>query len=121
MTEVRIAGFRELADQPAAVYRIGDMEVGVFRLGDEVYAYENRCPHAGGPVCQGKLMSRVREDVDSNGRSLGVCFDKAVTNIVCPWHGYEFDLRSGLHQGHASIRLRKIPVHVVGDDVMVQL
>jgi nitrite reductase/ring-hydroxylating ferredoxin subunit len=29
-----------------------------------------------------------------------------VTNIVCSWHGYEFDLKTGINQGSDRIRLR---------------
>ena len=32
-------------------------EIGVFRLGDEFFAYENKCPHLEGPVCQGKILA----------------------------------------------------------------
>ena len=31
-----------------------------------------------------------------------------VTNIVCSWHGYEFDLKTGINQGSDKIKLRKV-------------
>ena len=64
--------------------------VCVFRLRDCFVAILNVCPHAGGPVCSGKLdgttlPSRVGEFV----------WGRAGEILVCPWHGREFDLWSG--------------------------
>jgi nitrite reductase/ring-hydroxylating ferredoxin subunit len=42
-------------------------------------------------------------------------------HVVCPWHGYEFDVRTGVHPGNPRARLRKIAVRVSGDDVIVAL
>ena len=36
-----------------------------------------------------------------------LAYDEHVTNIVCSWHGYEFDLKTGINQGSDKIRLRK--------------
>jgi nitrite reductase (NADH) small subunit len=121
VAEIRFGSVSEMADRELKVRRLQGREVGVIRLGDEFHAYENRCPHAGGPVCQGRLMSRVREPLDAQGRSLGLCFDKRDTNVVCPWHGYEFDVRSGAHQGDSSLRLRRFTVRVDGDDLWVYI
>jgi nitrite reductase (NADH) small subunit len=64
--------------------------VCVFRTEDSFVAILNICPHAGGPVCRGKidgttLPSRVGEFI----------WGRVGEILVCPWHGREFDLRSG--------------------------
>ena len=71
-----------------------------------LYAWENRCAHAGGPVCQGKLMNRVVERLDAGKRSLGDDFSDEL-HIVCPWHGYEYDVRTGEHPADSRLRLRQ--------------
>jgi len=39
--------------------------------------------------------------------------------VVCPWHGFEFDIRTGVHPGNSKARLRKMKVAVSDGDVIV--
>lgn len=105
MKEVFVARDSEIAEGARKVIAAGAVEVGVFRVGGELYAWRNHCPHQGGPVCQGKLMKRVEERLDSEQRSLGIHYAANGVNIVCPWHGYEFDVRTGRHAGLDAVRL----------------
>ncbi len=41
--------------------------------------------------------------------------------MVCPWHAFEFDIRTGVHPGNAEVRLRKIEVAVTGGDVVISV
>jgi nitrite reductase/ring-hydroxylating ferredoxin subunit len=111
----------EFEDGTHRVREVAGVEVGVFRLGDEYVAWENACPHAGGPVCQGRIMPRVEEQLDGERQSLGMSFSKERRNIVCPWHGYEFDLQTGCHQGHDGYRLRSIQLSLRGREIIVRL
>ncbi|HVA33810.1 MAG TPA: Rieske 2Fe-2S domain-containing protein [Candidatus Baltobacteraceae bacterium] len=63
-----------IAEGTAKVVRSGAYEVAVFNLGDEFVAYENVCPHQGGPIGEG--------------------FVEGAT-VTCPWHAWCFDLRTG--------------------------
>ena len=94
MTEIMVGACSELADGDHRIVAVGELEVGIFRLGDRFVAYENRCPHHGGPVCQGKLFNRVEEIIMPDQTSRGLRFSKD-RHVVCPWHGYEFDLDTG--------------------------
>lgn len=76
----------------------GDKEVGVFKIDGEFYAWHNRCAHRAGPICQGRIMKRVLEPVAEDRTVRAMEYDEAETNIVCPWHGYEFSIKSGCHQ-----------------------
>jgi nitrite reductase/ring-hydroxylating ferredoxin subunit len=40
-------------------------------------------------------------------------------HVVCPWHGFEFDIRTGIHPGNSRARLRKMKVAVTAGDVVV--
>jgi nitrite reductase/ring-hydroxylating ferredoxin subunit len=84
--------------------------VGVFRFGGRLYAYENVCAHQGGPACQGRIVSRVRERLDAQQRSLGTVFDEDTMHIVCPWHGFEYDVTTGRHPGRPDFALRAVTV-----------
>lgn len=51
--------------------------IAVFRQGDKLYALANVCLHIGSPVDDGVIMAGC---------------------VICPWHGWRYDLESGQHQ-----------------------
>ena len=51
--------------------------------------------------------------------SLGLAFSKEQTNVACPWHGYEFDIQTGRHQGNPHVSLRPVKIQIVDGDVVV--
>ena len=103
------------------VVDIGETTIGIFRVGGRLVAYENSCPHMGGPVCQGLVIPAVRELVDARQVSTGYAFDESEMRIVCPWHGYEFAIETGAHPAKPSIRLTPVEVDESGGDVYVTL
>ncbi len=94
-------------------------EIGVFREGGEFYAYSNYCLHQGGPACEGLIIAKVEERIAPDRTSKGLYFSDADTNIVCPWHGYEYDLRTGECISDRKLKLRKYKVVQKGDDLYV--
>ena len=122
METVRVGSVEEFAPLPARkVVEIGGEEIGVFRLDDGFYAWRNSCPHQGGPVCQGRIYNRVLETLDAGRRSLGRRYDDERINIVCPWHGLEYDIRTGRHPGNDGMALEPVAVQVQGGEVYVCL
>lgn len=104
------------------VFDIDGVSVGVYFVGDEIRAWLNLCPHSGGPVCQGKYVARTLQAVDEQSRkSLGLTLSKDSMMIVCPWHGYEFDVLTGVHPVDSKSRLRPIPVDLVDGEVVLTL
>ena len=120
MADVAVAPLSEFKDGDYRVFAVDDMEVGVFRVGDKILAYENVCPHAGGPVCQGQIFHKVEEALTPDMRSAGLRFSQT-RHLVCPWHGYEFDLETGRHPGDPSVRLKPIKVDVREGQIFVKL
>lgn len=112
MAEIEVGAASSFKPRDRKVVAVDGREVGVFRLGDEFFAWENICAHAGGPVCQGKMINRVEERIAPDKRSLGFKFSAQQVNIVCPWHGYEYDIRTGCHQGNPEVRLKAVPVQM---------
>ena len=111
----------DYADGDRKVINCGEFEVGIFRIDGEFYAWHNRCAHRAGPVCQGRIMKRVIEPVGEDHTTRTLEYHPVETNIVCPWHGYEFDIRTGVHPGNARARLRKINVTVADGEVVISL
>ena len=121
MSEINIGTVASFDDPGRRVIEIAGMQVGVFRLDGEFYAYENKCPHLGGPACQGKILPRVLEDVTENKKSLGRVFARNQLNVICPWHGFEFDIRTGSHVAVPKYRLRPVVVRTEGGEVFITL
>jgi len=119
--DVRIGRYEELKDRERIVLDIDGTEVGVYFVDDELRAWLNLCPHQGGPVCQGKIMPRTVQRVQPDQRSDGLGFSETERNIVCPWHGFEYDVLTGEHPSSPGLRLRAVPVRVVDGDVVVSL
>jgi nitrite reductase (NADH) small subunit len=120
MDEVAVGALEDWADGDHRIFSIDELEVGIFRIGEKVVAYENNCPHAGGPVCQGKIFNRVEEALTPDKKSAGVKFSDR-RQIVCPWHGYEFDVETGCHPGNARMKLRRVKVDVREGHIYVRV
>jgi nitrite reductase (NADH) small subunit len=97
------------------------IEIGVFRIDGEFVAWYNQCSHRQGPVCQGRIYKRVVEPVDSQQRTRMLQFDENETHIVCPWHGYEFNLKTGRHPGSEAQALRHAKLEIIDGEVHVVL
>jgi nitrite reductase/ring-hydroxylating ferredoxin subunit len=118
--QVRVGSFSSFADGDYKIFVVGKQEVGVFRIGDRLVAYENICPHAGGPVCQGKVFNRVEEILTDEKKSEGLRF-AGERHVICPWHGYEFNLETGCHPADKKIRLKPVPVELRGDQIYLNV
>jgi nitrite reductase (NADH) small subunit len=94
-------------------------EVGVFKVGGELVAWHNQCAHLQGPVCQGRMYRKVEEPVDANGHTRMLHYSETEQHIVCPWHGWEFNLKTGKHPGNAKAGLRKAKLEIAEGHVYV--
>jgi 3-phenylpropionate/trans-cinnamate dioxygenase ferredoxin subunit len=65
-------------------------EIVVFNVDGDYLAILNRCPHQGGSLCKGKLVGLVESDAPGRYR-----YTRKGEIVRCPWHGWEFDLRTG--------------------------
>jgi nitrite reductase (NADH) small subunit len=112
MTEYYAGSVEALKNSGRLVLRCGDAEIGVFLIDSDFYAWHNECAHRGGPVCQGRIFNRVIEPIDNDGTVRTLEYHAQEIHIVCPWHGYEFNLKTGQHPGHPGLKLRKAKVSV---------
>jgi len=55
-----VGEFSEFVEGGYRVLRVDAFEFGIFRRGDRLLAYENHCPHDGGPVLPGQGDSARR-------------------------------------------------------------
>jgi len=81
------------------VRRVGGEQVAVFRLRDgSLRAVDAVCPHKGGPLADGLADDRV---------------------VVCPLHGYTFDMCTGIEAGGADMSVRSYAVSTVDGSISI--
>ncbi len=87
------------------VLTVGRLSIGIFNVGGDLKAYRNACPHAGAPVCVGRISgTSLPSPVYEYRYGLEGCI------LRCPWHGWEFDLRTGEHLVDPATRLKAVAV-----------
>jgi 3-phenylpropionate/trans-cinnamate dioxygenase ferredoxin subunit len=69
---------------------LGGRSVGVFNVRGEYFALLNRCPHQGGPLCRGNTHGLLR-----SGGVGEYEYSRPGEMLRCPWHGWEYDMRTG--------------------------
>jgi nitrite reductase (NADH) small subunit len=121
MTEHRIGSIVDFRNGDKRIVTVSGIEVGVFLIDGAFYAWRNVCPHQGGPVCQGRMFKRVVEIVSADGSVNGRRYDEHAQHIVCPWHGGEFDIRTGYHGGTKKLALDPVETIVRDDEVYLRV
>ncbi len=94
------------------IVEIDGQEIAVFKTDDGFVALANYCVHQGGPVCEGLLSGTVGVD-----EGMDLVYEREGEVVACPWHGWEFDIRTGEHLADPSYRLPTYEVTVEDGDV----
>ncbi len=97
---IEIGKTTDLQGTDRTVAKIDGRQIAVFKVGDEILACDNRCPHEGYPLVEGSMS------------------DSCV--LTCNWHNWKFDLKSG-ETLVGGDRLRRYPVRVEGDRLLADL
>jgi nitrite reductase (NADH) small subunit len=85
----------------ARVFAVGGRNVAVFRCrSGEIFATSAECPHGGGPLADGLVGSH---------------------SVICPLHGFVFDLRTGEAPGRECARLTTHRVAVADGELLLDL
>ena len=108
MARYIVATADEIPPGGRKIVTVAGRSIGVFNIGGEFFALRNRCPHQGGPLCEGKtwgmLFARVPGELE---------YTRAGEILTCAWHGWEFDVRTGQSWfDPARVRVRRYDVSV---------
>ena len=90
MERVVVARTDQLPPGERKLVAVRGRDVVVFNVEGEYFALLDRCPHQGGPLCRGKLVGLATSTEPGKIR-----YTRRGEVIRCPWHGWEFDLRTG--------------------------
>jgi 3-phenylpropionate/trans-cinnamate dioxygenase ferredoxin component len=98
---VRVASVGEIPVGRGKSLEVDGVPLAVFNTGGGYYqVLSGSCPHEGGPLGNGILLGN---------------------SVVCPWHGFDFDVRTGACNVAPDLSVTVYPVRVAGSDVLVEL
>ncbi len=75
-------------------------QIALFNCDGELHAIDNVCCHKGGPLGEGELEGKI---------------------VTCPWHGWQYDVTTGVCTFNPAAQVAKYRVEVVGDEVKVEI
>lgn len=94
----KVGTLSQLRENGPLKAKVADKRMLVFLADDKPVATQARCPHAHGPLHEGELCGAV---------------------LICPWHGWSFDLKSGVCEEDPDLALELFAVTVEGEDIYV--
>jgi nitrite reductase/ring-hydroxylating ferredoxin subunit len=98
---VRVAAVGEIPVGRGKSVEVEGLSLAVFNAGGGRYqALSGACPHEGGPLADGALLGDL---------------------VVCPWHGFDFDVSTGACDVAPDLSVAVYPVRVMDSDVLVEL
>lgn len=96
---VKVATTDEIDPGTGKLVQVNGLEIAVFNVGGQFYASGAVCPHEGGPLEDGTLDGDI---------------------VICPWHGFDFDLKTGECLVDSDLRVPTYPVKVEGNTILVE-
>ena len=100
MARTKIAETKDVPPGTATSVDAGGKTLALFNVDGTLYAVDNTCAHRGGPLGEGDLDGAV---------------------VTCPWHGWRYDVRTGVHDGSPPVRVACYPVTVENGAAYVDL
>jgi len=100
MPEFVVASTQELKPGSGKVAEINGQSIAIFNVEGTYYATDNTCLHRGGPLGEGELEGEV---------------------VTCPWHAWQFNVKTGISVNNPSACVKTFPVKVEGNDVKISL
>ncbi|HEV8051992.1 MAG TPA: Rieske (2Fe-2S) protein [Parachlamydiaceae bacterium] len=96
---VKLANVDDIPVGKAIIVTIADgMEIALFNVEGKIFALENVCPHMGGPLGEGELKGDV---------------------VTCPWHDWQFDVKTGICINMPGDDSRSLPIEVRGNEIFL--
>jgi len=95
---VTVARVEDVPPGTVTRVRAGEEELALANVGDEFFATQGACLHLQGPLGDGELEG---------------------TMLTCPWHGWRYDVRTGLNDFDHAIQIRTYEVRVQDGEIQV--
>lgn len=109
-----LVGPAELQPGERRIVEIEGKQIGIFNVLGRYYALHNRCPHMAGNLCEGPITGTALP-TDTHEYRHG----REGEIIRCAWHGWEFEIATGVCLVDSRIRAKTYPVTVENGNVIV--
>ena len=120
MADHAVARVEDVAAGRGLVVHVDGDSVGIFNVGGRFFALRNACLHQGGPACEGVVLPAHRAHASADGRSHEY-LDADNPVVCCPWHGWEYDIKTGTCLADPTRRIQSYPVQVVDGAILVTM
>lgn len=117
MAEIDVGAVADFPSDRASVVTVGRRQIGIAVWRGQHFALRNVCPHLGAALCAGQIAPLLIENPE---RQWDLIADADRPMIVCPWHRWQFDLRTG-HALVGHLRVKTYPVHERAGRVIVDI
>ena len=97
---MRVAAKTDIPTGQGRTFEVGGKQIAVFNCKGKFYAIDNTCKHQGGPLGEGELEG---------------------TTVTCPWHGWTYDVTTGVSPDDPDCAVDRYEVKLEGTDVMVAM
>jgi nitrite reductase/ring-hydroxylating ferredoxin subunit len=88
--KVVVARAGEIPVGERLLVEVNGRSIGIFNVDGEFYGVVNRCPHMGAEMCRGHIVGELTSPGPGEFN-----FNPANRLLMCPWHGWEYDLKTG--------------------------
>ncbi|WP_134703191.1 Rieske (2Fe-2S) protein [Ammoniphilus sp. YIM 78166] len=95
MKEYIVATVEEIPTGEKKHVKIEGRSICIFNVNGDYFALRNSCPHQGAPLCEGSVGGMTVCESTSQGSLDQLVFIKEGEILRCPWHGWEFDIKTG--------------------------
>jgi nitrite reductase (NADH) small subunit len=113
---VDVARASDVAEGSFLSVEVDGVGIALTRWNDEIFAIRDRCAHQQGSFCRGFVRPALEAEIPG-----GASVDTERGIVICPWHRWEYDLRTGVGLRRERFRIRTYAVQVVDDRVLVDL
>ncbi|MGH7144023.1 MAG: Rieske (2Fe-2S) protein [Planctomycetota bacterium] len=104
---IEVCASSELPEGERKIVKDGYNSIGIFNIKGEFFALDNVCPHAGAPLCRGDVLSADEvKEYGYGGPEMAGCV------VRCPYHGWEFNIKTGQGMYVKDAQVTTYPVEV---------
>jgi len=97
---VRVSALSDIPPGTGKCVEVNGKPIALFNVAGTVHAVDNECLHRQGPLAEGELEGHI---------------------VTCPWHGWQYDVRTGVNTMDENEQLGRYDVRIEGNDVLVSV